>query len=299
MSLQEVIEVPKLPARRIDSHKGDFGRVLVIGGSRGMIGARALAANSALRGGAGLVTMALPECIQPFAATLAWCATSLPLPWGGQEGHIVKEALPVLIDEIVRQKKYEIVAIGPGLGPAECINDLVPGLVEADIPLVLDADALNNLARIDWTGMLAGKCVITPHPGEMARLIGRPIKQIQADRTAAALQAVKTMNGGRDANQAVCVLKGHRTVVTDGKRLYVNRTGNPGMASGGSGDVLTGLTAALLGQQLETFDAAVLAVYLHGLAADLAANDLSQPAMIAQDILTYLPQAFTQHLANS
>jgi NAD(P)H-hydrate epimerase len=157
------------------------------------------------------------------------------------------------------------------------------------VPLVLDADALNNLAGdLGPLKRYAGPLVLTPHPGEFARLAGSDVAAVQADRCDRAVRFAAE-------HGVVLVLKGNRTVVTDGRRVYVNTTGNPGMATGGTGDVLTGLTAALLGQGLETFAAAQLAVYLHGLAGDLARDRLGEVSLIASDLVEYLPRAFLAH----
>jgi len=288
------MNIPKLPPRPHDAHKGNFGRILIVGGSTGMIGAPALAANGALRAGAGLVTIATPATIQPTVASLAWCATSIALPYERETGCISPQAIPDLLNAIIAEKRFDVVALGPGLGRAVAVNELTKELVRAEVPMVIDADGLNILSEINWYGMLLGRCVITPHPGELARLMGRSTNQIQSDRHQAAHDAVELMTGGKPDCRAVCVLKGAGTIVTDGKQVYVNETGNPGMASGGSGDVLTGMIAALVGQGLSCFDAAVLGVYLHGLAGDLAAEQLGQTSLIAEDLLRYLPAAFKQ-----
>jgi len=304
-----------LPRRRKDAHKGDFGRVLVVGGSRGMIGAPALAANAALRGGAGLVAFAAPETVQLTVAGLCPCATSVPLACDGQGG---------LAGESVRQmlratEGCDALAVGPGLGVGPGQQALVRAAIEQDRPLVIDADGLNNLARIDsWPVIRRCVLVLTPHPGEFSRLTDSPVKDIQAARENTAVQAVRAWEGsmvantsamepgnpksahagGRMAgirNELVLVLKGAGTVVTDGRRMFVNATGNPGMATGGSGDVLTGLVAAFIGQGLAPFEAACLAVHVHGLAGDLAAKELGEASLIASDLLEYLPAAISKY----
>ncbi len=292
-------ELPVLPPRDRAGHKGDYGRVLVVGGSRGMIGAPALSANAALRGGAGLVTFATPETIQRTVAGLCPCATSVPLACESS-GELAPRAVGEFRDAA---EKADAIALGPGLAVGTRQRDLLLAALGQHRPLVLDADGLNNLARIDgWAAMRCCPLVLTPHPGEFARLTGRSIKDIQADRAAAAAEAVRHWAGQAEGDTApafVLVLKGAGTVVTDGARLAVNATGNPGLASGGTGDVLTGLTAALLGQQLAPFDAARLAAHLHGRAGDLAAAQLGQHSLIATDLLNYLPLAFVEHLAPS
>jgi len=282
--LKSIRSIPKLPARSRDAHKGDFGRVLVVGGSIGMVGAPALAANAALRGGAGLVKIACPDLTQQATAGLAPCATSVPLP-SMSDGVISARAtglLRRLADE------HDVLAIGPGMGQGPGVAKVVVGLLALpDKPKVVDADGLNNLAAAgDWWRRAVGPIVLTPHPGEMRRLMaGAGLKLDPEDRQASAV-ALARLTG------TVVVLKGAGTVVTDGDRVFVNRTGNPGMASGGTGDVLTGLIAALIGQGMSALDAAVLGVHLHGLAGDLAAEELGEVSLTAVDVIEFLPEAF-------
>jgi ADP-dependent NAD(P)H-hydrate dehydratase len=292
--IEIVVSLPRLPARKADAHKGDFGRVLVVGGSRGMIGAPALAALAALRGGAGLVTLAAPETIQLHAAGLCPCATSVPLSCD-RDGRLAAGCVRELIEAV---DKADVLAVGPGLGVGRAQQDLVLAAVEQEKPLVLDADGLNNIAGLDhWPRRRMCPIVLTPHPGELARLVGRPVAEIQADRQAVALAEARTWaQAAAQPRPLVLLLKGHGTIVTDGRRLRVNATGNPGMATGGAGDVLTGLVAALLAQGLEPLDAAALAAHVHGRAGDLAAAELSQPGMIATDLLDRLPQAIRETL---
>jgi len=297
-----VTALPRLAPRKADAHKGDFGRILVIGGSRGMIGAPALAANAALRGGAGLVTFAVPVDVQLTVAGLAVCCTSIPLPQDA-EGFVSAEAAEFLRDLGAFSGRFDVVAIGPGMGLPKRRDDapvagrLIEAACDAALPVVVDADGLNQIAAEQWwPGRLGRKCVITPHPGEAARLMQTSIRNIQSDRQGWAVRIARRMAGeGDDPSESVCVLKGHQTVVTDGRQVYINDTGNPGMASGGSGDVLTGLVAALLGQGLNVFDSAVLGVYLHGLAGDLAAAAKTQVAMTACDEMDFLPEAFEHY----
>ncbi len=290
LEVERVETVPALPPRGRNAHKGTFGTVLVVGGSPGMIGAPALTALSALRGGAGLVMMALPASIQPFAAVLSPCATSVRLPVD-VAGELSAEAPETLADASGRA---DVLAVGPGLGRGEVQQAVVRTALGLDHPVVLDADGLNNLSTLDnWPSRVNGPLVLTPHPGEMSRLTGASIGEIQSDRQRAALEAVRRWSEGRPGSPPlVCVLKGAGTIVTDGRRVYVNTTGNPGMATGGTGDVLTGLIAALIGQGLEPFDAAVLGVYLHGDAGDAVAARASDVALIATDLIGELPQAF-------
>jgi NAD(P)H-hydrate epimerase len=288
--VESVVELPRLPARPADAHKGHFGRVLVVGGSRGMIGAPALAANAALRGGAGLVTVAVPETVQLTVASLCPCATSLALHCG-PDGELTPQAARQMLTAAGR---CDVLAVGPGMGVSAGAGQLVTAVLDLKKPVVMDADALNNLARIDrWPERRHCPAVLTPHPGEFATLTGRSIDEIQADRQGSAVGAIRLWAAEAKAGDAplVVALKGAGTVVTDGRRALVNRTGNPGMATGGTGDVLTGLIAALIGQGMGLFESACLGVHVHGLAGDLAAEKLGQVSTMASDLVELLPQA--------
>jgi NAD(P)H-hydrate epimerase len=283
-----ITDVPRLPPRPLDSNKGTFGRILVVAGSRGMSGAAVLCASAALRSGAGLVRLAVPEGILPIVATCNPCYTTAPLPQDAH-GRLSTAALTELL-ELVHQNS--VAAIGPGLGQsADLGNMLVTVLEQSTTPLVLDADALNVLVeRLGALRKHHGPIVLTPHPGELARLLGCDIPKVQANREALAAEFARS-------HGVVVVLKGYGTVVTDGLRVYVNTTGNPGMATGGTGDVLGGLIAALIGQKLETFAAAQLGVYLHGRAGDLAREQMGEVSLIASDLIDFLPHAFQRHAA--
>jgi ADP-dependent NAD(P)H-hydrate dehydratase len=274
--------LPLLPPRESDAHKGDFGTALVIGGSRGMSGAAGLAGMAALRGGAGLVRVAVPEICLETVAGFEPCYTTIPLPCD-EAGRITAAALPILREEA---QKASALALGPGLGRSAQLDELVAALYrEIDKPLVVDADALNALAAQPdvFLSPPAGPRILTPHPGEFARLIRKKLENGVREQAAVDLAA---------KSGAVILLKGHRTLITDGWRRVLNLTGNPGMATGGSGDVLTGLIAALLCQRLSPFDAARLAAHLHGLAGDLAAKERGEASLIARDLIEFLPQAF-------
>jgi NAD(P)H-hydrate epimerase len=283
-------EVPQLSPRSPDAHKGVFGHVLVVAGSRGMSGAAVLCASSALRGGAGLVTLAVPEGILPIVAASNPCYMTAPLPQD-EAGRVTASALPHLQSLI---QARTVAVLGPGLGHQLDLARLLTALLDqTTAPLVLDADALNALAsQPDVLGRHPGRFVLTPHPGEFARLLGRTTAVVQANRQEHAVRFA-------EAQRIVLVLKGHQTIVTDGAQLYINTTGNPGMATGGSGDVLGGLLAALIGQRLDLFAAARLGVYLHGLAGDLARDDLGENSLIASDLLDYLPRAFRAYAGAS
>ena len=274
--------LPRLPRRPRDSHKGDFGRVLLIGGSRGMAGAMGLAGMSALRGGAGLVTLAVPEpCVNTIPGFEPSYMTA-PLA-ADDQGRISGSSRDDLVNLLAHA---DVVACGPGLGRSEAVVDFVCWLYETiEQPAIFDADGLNALAaRPEALTRSGGPRVLTPHPGEFARLRGNERKE--GNRQLAVECAEKW--------KCVLVLKGHRTIVTDGSDTFDNPKGNAGMATGGSGDVLTGLIAALLGQGLSPLDAARLGVYVHGRAGDLGAEKLGQVSLIARDLIEYLPAALME-----
>jgi NAD(P)H-hydrate epimerase len=250
-----------------------------------MIGAPALAANAALRAGAGLVRVAAPASVQMAVATVCPCATSVPLPVDETGAYFGADAVEPLLTEA---RAHDVLAVGPGIGVCDSVADAMVSLLEcAERPMVVDADGLNNLASQDtWPKADPSRLVLTPHPGEFARLASCSTQQVQADRQQRAARFAADHGG------LVVVLKGRGTVVTDGRRSYVNATGNPGMATGGSGDVLTGVIAALIGQGLSPYDAACLGVYVHGRAGDLAAERLGELSLIATDLIDFLPEAF-------
>lgn len=271
-----------MPARRPDAHKGECGRVLVAGGSLGMSGAAILCGLAALRSGAGLVRLAVPRTVLPLVAPAHPCLMTTPLP--EDDGRLTLPSLPGLLEAV---DWADVLALGPGLGRSHQLDELVPQLLaQTTKPVVVDADALNALAE-NPDRLLAhgGPLVLTPHPGEFARLLGADTAAVQADRTGLARNFAARYG-------VVLVLKGRGTVVTDGKRVSVNTTGNPGMATGGSGDVLTGILAALIGQGLELYEAARLGAHVHGLAGDLAREHHGETSLIATDLLDHLSGAF-------
>ena len=282
--LETVVQLPVLSPRPPDSHKGSFGRVLVVAGSRGMSGAAVLCGSSALRSGAGLVTVAVPREILPIVAAGNPCYLTAPLAQD-DHGTVHSQSVPEIL---ALAEASQAIALGPGLGRSEAIIQLVTALLTQNSEaIVIDADGLNALVqKTDILRKPSIPVILTPHPGEFARLLGVDIRTVQANRSELAVQFARDLEG------AIVVLKGHGTVVTDGRRIYTNTTGNPGMATGGTGDVLTGLIAALLAQHLEALAAAQLGVYLHGLAGDLARIDLGEASLIATDLLHYLPSAF-------
>ncbi len=344
----ETIELPKLTSRRLDSHKGDYGKVLIIAGSENMIGAPALAALAAFRAGAGMVRIAAARELLPHILTI--CPTATGFPINPRD----TKSLVAFADQ------HDSVAIGPGMGVNPLTRRIVLELLERHHrPMVLDADALNTLAsleasewptRRDWSNI-----VLTPHMGEFMRLMGAVMKRggdvaltPEAAGQLAPASTVKTSprslvedddapstadgipvdlppeqtadatgparNGAAASSSAgpdhsalaellsrgtgcVVVLKGHRTAIADGRRAAVNKTGNPGMATAGSGDVLTGVIASLLGQRFNAVNAAVLGVHLHGLAGDIAAETIGPAGLLATDIAALLPQALKRSLA--
>jgi NAD(P)H-hydrate epimerase len=286
MTLERIDVVPTLPPRPADSHKGRFGFVLAIAGSRGMAGAAGLVGQSALRSGAGLVRVACVSEIQAVVAGYepSYMTHALEADEDGRLCDLVNRSVLLGLIEAAT-----VVAVGPGLGRSEELGRLVAWLLEtSDRPMVVDADALNALGA-DWPARLSERArptILTPHPGEMSRLVGRSVADVQADREAVAAEAARSARG------TVVVLKGEKTVVTDGRRVFVNTTGNPGMATGGTGDVLTGVIAALVGQGLDAFEAAVLGVHTHGLAGDLACRRRGEVGLIASDLVAHLPEAW-------
>ena len=279
--------LPKLQPRDRHGHKGSYGRVLLVGGSLGLAGSISLSGMAALRSGAGLVSVATPRCVQPTVAGFSPAYMTVGLADNGDtfDTHAIDPLL-----ELAGQA--DVVALGPGMGRNRDVTALVKRLYsDVPCPMVVDADALNALAEL--TGAMAspgGPRILTPHPGEFARLTGESVGVRPSTRSQAAGQLVT-----RDiTRQTVVVLKGAGTVVADHKKYAVNATGNPGMATGGTGDVLTGIVAALAAQGLVAWEAARLAVHVHGLAGDLAAAKLGQVSLIASDLIDYLPTAFAQ-----
>jgi NAD(P)H-hydrate epimerase len=261
MVVKPVTTVPRLPARRHDAHKGTFGTVLVVAGSDGMLGAAILCARGALRGGAGLVQVALPAALRAVFTVAVPAATTL----GRSISDVVRAA-----------KAAQAVVVGPGMGQTAATRSLVRALLLLDCPLVLDADALNVSSPLRKP-LVGAPRILTPHPGEAARLLGCDVGDVQQDRKGSAVLLARRSGG-------IVVLKGAGTLVCDGERMFVNTTGNPGMATGGSGDVLAGLLGALLAQGMTPFSAACLAVHAHGKAGDLVAQRLSQAGLCAEDL---------------
>jgi NAD(P)H-hydrate epimerase len=278
-----------LRPRRSDAHKGDAGHVLVAGGAVGMTGAALLCAEAALRCGAGLVTLALPRRSWAAAARRARREVmTLPLP-DVPSGGFHSAAAGRLI-RFCAERRVTALALGPGLSVTPHTVRLVKRLLTAlKVPVVLDADGLNAWTRAGL-GRARAPLVVTPHPGEAARMLGTSASRVQADRPGALLRLCRRTG-------AVVLLKGRRTLISDGRRTCVNPTGNPGMATGGTGDALTGAVAALVGQATgegreRLFRAAAVAAYVHGRAGDLAARRVTRIALTAGDLIDALPAAF-------
>ena len=269
-----------------DAHKGSCGTLLSVCGSYGMAGAAMLAGKAALRCGIGLLKCALPQSIYPIVASQLWESVFLPMSQTAS-GVIGIENLPLLLRET---ESVSALLVGCGLSHNSETRDLVRGLISgAACPMVLDADALNCIA--DDPGVLKtarAQAVITPHPGEMGRLTGKTAAQVNAAREETARDFARTYG-------VVTVLKGAGTVIASpGGRVLLNRTGNSGMATGGSGDVLAGMLASLLAQNAKPFEAAAAAVYLHGMAGDIAALQYGRRSLLPTDILACIPGALQQ-----
>lgn len=285
--MYEIKDIPKISPRKPDTHKGDYGRILVLAGSAGMTGAACLCSDAALRAGAGIVTLGIPESLREIVASQLTCVMTYPFP----------ETPAGTLSDSGRQDilefahKFDVAAIGPGLSPHSETKKLVLWLLQMlELPIVLDAYGINALADDpDVLNRIKKSIILTPHPGEMSRLIGVSTEEVQSKRLEVSRTFVK------DKKNVILVLKGYKTIVMDKEKFYINETGNPGMATAGAGDVLTGTIAGLLGQYRNPFEAAQLGVYLHGLAGDIAAQDIGDISLIATDILNYLPKAFLIH----
>ncbi len=274
---------PSLRPRSAGVHKGDLGHVLLLAGSTGKTGAAILAARSTVRSGAGLVTVAAPEPVLDVIAAGSIESMTLPLAVAG-DGGLAPEAAAQLTAALAGK---QVVAAGPGLGTTESTVELLRGLIEIPIPLVLDADGLNAFAgRLSDLASRQAETVLTPHPGELGRLLQMDTAVVVKDRLSAARAAA-------EESGAVVVLKGHLTLVAEpGGGVAVNPTGNPGMATGGSGDVLTGVIAALIARGHDAATAARLGVFVHGSAGDLAAERRGEVGLAAGDLIDTLGIAF-------
>lgn len=264
------------PPRRQDTHKGDYGRVLLLCGAEGYTGAPSLAAKAALRSGAGLIFAGVPRAVYPIVAAKLDAPMVFPLP--DRDG---KLALSALHEIVQRMKTADACLIGPGLGRSEELDALLPDLIRnCTCPLVLDADGINIMAKHkDVLRGAACPLILTPHEGEFRRLTD-----------AAETDRINGAEAHANDLHAVVLRKGHETIITNGMMTYVNRTGNAGMATGGSGDVLAGILVSLLGQGVPPLEAAATAAWIHGAAGDLAAQELGQYAMAPNDLIERLPR---------
>lgn len=265
-----------LPDRDENAHKGDFGRILLLCGSRGFTGAAALSARGALRSGAGLVYLGVPESIYAIEAMKLDEPIVFPLP--DVDGKLSANGVPEILE---RLEKMDAVLIGPGLGQSAGTQEVIEAVLKSfHGPVVLDADGINGIAG--HKDILRGRTaptILTPHAGEFARLGG----VVGKDRTASAVHMARDLG-------CILLLKGHRTIITDGMISYCNCTGNPGMAVGGSGDVLSGIIVSLLGQKIHPLEAAACGAWLHGAAGDMCAAEMGQYGMLPSDMVEVLPR---------
>jgi len=285
--MRHINRAPKLPPRGADGQKGLFGRVLIVGGSDDMLGAPVLAGAAALRTGSGLVQVAMPR--EMLAAGLT----------------VVPELIGLGLDDSLAStqtllqmaQKADCLAIGPGLGQSKSIGQRINALILLEKPIVIDADALNYLSSLDhWPVPFNARAVLTPHPGEMKRLIkliGRTeVPTDDAGRIELAAEAARAFG-------QVVLLKGHRTVVTDGTKYYLNHTGDSSLSKAGAGDVLSGILASLIGQGMPPFDAACAAAHLHGRAGELAGDKLGRRCVLARDVIEAISVALRDKNANA
>ena len=277
-----VSAAPPLPPRPREGHKGIFGRVLVVGGNDGMIGAPVLAGTAALRMGAGLVQIAVPRAILPYALSITPELIGIALGKAAGKDQLLEAA-----------EAADAIVIGPGLGKTPEAMGPLTRLVRLPKPMVVDADGLNLLAQQKrWPTFFKAEAVLTPHPGEMSRLN----KLLGRDKTPSDDEGrIDNAIAAARAFGQVVVLKGDRTVVTDGERLYVNETGNSALSKAGSGDVLSGILGCLLGQKVDRFDAACMAVRLHGIAGEVAGERVGLRSVLAREVIDAIPTAITRY----
>ena len=282
----------RLPApllrHNLSAHKNDFGHILVLAGSERMIGAAALTCSAAMRAGAGLITLGIPHSLNLAAQKkISSVVMTLPLNETKEKSLSIK-AYPAIKKEIAR---YDALALGPGLSQNSSTKKLILKIISSiNVPMVIDADALNTIAgNASLLRKIKNPKIITPHPGEMSRLTKRSVSFIEKNRKTVAKEFAKTY-------RCVVILKGHKTVVASPEgKIFINTTGNVGMATAGSGDVLTGILAAFFAHKIDTFEAAKTAVFLHGKAGDIAARKLGKVSLLATDIIEDLPSAFRKY----
>ena len=275
-----------LPRRKSDTHKGDYGKAYIVAGSTGMTGAAMLTCQAVFRSGAGLLKVAIPQSLNNIMETRLIEAITVPLP------ELKKGVVGISdIEKIIKtMKESSVIAVGPGSGQTRELEEVLRNIFEeATIPMVLDADALNSLAhKLDMLKLLKSTAVLTPHIGEMARLINIPVEAIQRNKIQIAMEFAQKW-------KVILILKGARTLVAspDG-RVFINTTGNPGMATAGSGDVLTGIVTGFLAQGIQPLDAAMAAVYIHGAAGDRAATRIGEYGLMAGDIVLEISHAIKE-----
>ncbi|MBS1258368.1 MAG: Bifunctional NAD(P)H-hydrate repair enzyme Nnr [Candidatus Scalindua arabica] len=290
-----VKNLPLLTPRKKNTHKGSYGRVLILAGSPGMTGASYLCSKAALRSGSGIVTLGIPESLNPIMEVKLTCVMTHPLP----ETKASTLSNKGRKDIMKLCESHDVVALGPGLSQHLETRELILWLIKnIERTMVIDADGLNALANnVNVLHKIKQNVVLTPHPGEMSRLTGlRSAKDVQKERLDTAAQFVQSIQKKlKGEKKFVLVLKGDKTIVADYRKSYVNRTGNPGMATAGVGDVLTGIIVSLIGQGLDVFAASQLGVYIHGMAGNMAAKKKGELSMIATDIIDCLPDAFIKY----
>ena len=280
--MDRITTLPPLPARPVEGHKGMFGRVLVVGGNDGMIGAPVMAGTSALRVGAGLVQLAVPRSILTAALSITPELIGLGLGKAAGKDQLLEAA-----------KKADAVVIGPGLGRTPEAEARLTRLVRLDKPMVLDADGLNLLSQSKrWPSYFKARAVLTPHPGEMARLaklIGRSdVPTDEEGRIQIAGEAARAFG-------QIVLLKGHHSVITDGARVHLNTTGDSSLSKAGTGDVLSGIIGTLLAQEMDRMDAAIAGAWLHGRAGELAGQRLGRRCVLAMEVIDALPAAIGEY----
>lgn len=268
-----------LKPRKRNANKGDFGHALIIAGSKGKMGAAVLSMKACLRSGVGLLTAHVPKC------GIDILQVSIP------EAMVFGDTNENHISSVIDLKHFQVIGIGPGIGTKSKTQKALQTLLkETKLPIVLDADALNCLSlNKEWYNLIPHNAILTPHSKEFERLVGTWKNEKE--------KIAKQMEFSRSYN-CIIVLKGHRTTIsTPDDKLFINSTGNPGMAKGGSGDVLTGMITAFLAQGYSASQSAILGVYIHGLAGDFASNEKSEYAVLASDLIEFIPQAFKKILA--
>lgn len=269
-------DLPVLKERPADSHKGTFGKVGLIGGSQGMSGSIIMSSRAALRMGSGLVYTFVPGII----SNIVQIKSLENIVYSFGEGNFSYRDIENIIG---KARDMDAIGFGPGMAGGEEVLKILKDILDLNIPMVIDADGINAVSK-ERSLLKDRNLIITPHRLEMARLLGIDLEEINERPVEIAINTSKTYN-------IIVVLKGHRTIVTDGQSLFINETGNSGMASGGSGDVLTGIISSLLGQGYGAYDAGVLGVHIHGLAGDFAGLDIGEDSMIASDIINYIGRA--------